>query len=76
MTKLIHQLDIRGAIAPITLLKVTQAFREIKPGETLEILGNDSDTKGDIFQVLKAFHYQVTGIEEKKKFYRIRLKKE
>jgi len=72
----VHNLDIRGAIIPITLLKVVQAFREIVPGETLEILGNDSDTQGDIFQVLKTFHYRLTVIEQNGDFYRIRLKKE
>ena len=76
MTKSIHHLDVRGAIVPITLLKVTQAFREIKPGETLEITGNDSGTRGDIFQVLKTFHYRLTVIEQTDDFYRIRLKKE
>lgn len=72
----VHYLDIRGAIVPITLLKVTRAFREIKQGEILEILGSDPDTLRDLFQVLNAFHYQLMDIKEKKTFYRIRLKKE
>ncbi len=72
----VHHLDIRGAIIPITLLKVTRAFREINPGEILEILGSDPDTRKDLFQVLNAFHYQLMDIEEKNASYRIRLKKE
>jgi len=72
----IHHLDIRDFIAPITFLKVIQAFRAMKPGEILEIQGNDSDTRKEIFQVLDTFPYQVINIEEKKRFYKIRLKKE
>jgi TusA-related sulfurtransferase len=68
-------LDIRGAIVPITLLKVTGAFREIKPGEILEIRGNDPDTRKELFQVLNAFRYQLMDVEEGKASYRIRLKK-
>ncbi|MDM8522103.1 sulfurtransferase TusA family protein [Desulfococcaceae bacterium HSG8] len=71
----VHHLDVRGAIVPITLLKVTGAFREIKPGEILEILGSDPDTRKELFQVLNAFRYQLMDIEEGKASYRIRLKK-
>ncbi|MDM8549878.1 sulfurtransferase TusA family protein [Desulfobacterales bacterium HSG2] len=71
----VHHLDIRGAIVPITLLKVTGAFREIKPGEILEILGSDPDTRKELFQVLNAFHYQLMDVKDGKTSYRIRLKK-
>ncbi|MGE0085247.1 MAG: sulfurtransferase TusA family protein [Desulfococcaceae bacterium] len=76
MQKKNHCLDIRGIIAPITFLQVNQAFREIKPGEILEITGDDSDTRQEIFQVMNMFHYQLIGIEDRKKFFRICLKKE
>jgi len=72
----VHHLDIREMIVPITLLKVTQAFRKIKPGEFLEILGSDSDTRKDLFHVLNSFHYKLIDFEKKNSFYRIRIKKE
>ncbi len=71
----VHHLDIRGTIAPITFLKVIRAFRAISPGDILEILGADPDTRKDLFQVLNAFPYQLMDIKEKKASYRIRLKK-
>jgi TusA-related sulfurtransferase len=71
----VHHLDIRGAVVPITLLKVTQAFREVNPGGILEILGTDPDTRRDIFQILNRFPYELIDIKEEKAFYRIRLKK-
>jgi TusA-related sulfurtransferase len=76
MRKNIHRLDIRGAIAPITFLKVTQAFRKIKPGEILEIQGDDSDTREELFRVLNRFQYRIAEIEDQSAFYRICLKKE
>lgn len=68
-----HILDLRNIIAPVTFLKVTQELEALKPGEILEILAKDQDTRKNIFKVLKAFHYQLMGIEEELSFYRIRL---
>ncbi len=71
-----HILDLRGIIAPVTLLKVTQTFRRINSGEILEILVKDSDTRMQIFRVLQTSHYQLMNIEEESSFCRICLRKE
>ena len=68
-----HILDLRDIIAPLTLLKVTQLLETLKAGEILEILAKDPDTRKELFKVLKAFHYQLMGIEEERSYYRIRL---
>ena len=68
-----HILDLRNIIAPLTFLKVTQEFEALKPGEILEILAKDQDTRKELFKVLKAFNYRLMGIEEERSFYRIRL---
>jgi TusA-related sulfurtransferase len=72
-----HILDLRGAITPISLLKVTQTFREMKPEEILEILGSDPDTRRDLFKVLPAFSYELIIIEEMERdaSFRVRMKK-
>jgi len=70
-----HQLDLRGMIAPITLLKVTQAFRRLNPGEALEILGSDLQTRKDLFHVLEAPRYELVSSQDDKAFYRIVLRK-
>jgi len=59
-----HILDLRGAIPPITLLKVSQVFREMKEQETLEILCRDPDTRTDLFKVLPPFSYELIVLEE------------
>ena len=68
-----HILDLRNIIAPLTFLKVTQEFEALKPGEVLEVLGKDQDTRKELFKVLKVFNYRLMGIEEEGSFYRIRL---
>ena len=51
-SKVDYHLDLRGAIPPISLLKVTQVFRQMKRNEILEIIGRDPDTRTDLFKVL------------------------
>ena len=68
-------LDLRGAIIPFALLKASQKFREIKAGETMEILVNNPDVKRDLFKILPPFSYEVTALNDEESFYRIRLKK-
>ena len=70
-----HLLDIRATILPITLLKVTQAFREMNAGETIEILVADPDTRQDLFKVLSPSLYELMEMGEEKSFFRILLKK-
>jgi TusA-related sulfurtransferase len=70
-----HQLDLRGMIAPITLLKATQAFRRLNPGEILEILGSDLQTREDLFQILPAPAYELVSSQNGEAFYRIVLRK-
>ena len=73
-----HILDFRGTITPISLLKLTQTFREMEPNEVLEILGSDLDTRSDLFKVLPDDSYDLIFldvVEEGEYFYRIQLKK-
>jgi len=68
--------DLRGAIIPLALLKVSQVFRETKAGKIMEFLVNDPDTKRDIFKILPPFSYRLTDMNDEGSFYRIRLIRE
>ncbi len=72
-----HTLDLRGVIIPFSLLKASQAFKSIKPGELLEILCSDPDIHKDLFKILPESSYELTLMEELKEecSYRIQLKK-
>jgi len=70
-------LDLRGAIPPITLLKVSQVFREMKLHEVLEILCRDPDTRADLFKVLPPSTYELIIMEdlEEGSSFRVQMKK-
>jgi len=73
-----HILDFRGSITSISLLKLTQTFREMKANEVLEILGSNPDTRSDLFKVLPDDSYDLIFldvVDEEDYFYRIQLKK-
>lgn len=72
-----HILDLRGMIVPVTLLNISQTLRKIKPGETVEIIGSDPETKRDLFKILRTFPYELLNINEndQKTVYRVSLRK-
>jgi len=73
-----HILDFRGTITTISLLKLSQTFREMKPNQVLEILGSNLDTRSDLFKVLPNDSYELIFLDvvgEEDSFYRIQLKK-
>lgn len=71
----IRVLDLQGIITPLTYLKITQAFREIKPGDTMEIIGNDPETRKNFSKILGTSSHELLGIKRKKDLYFIRLRK-
>jgi len=74
-----HLLDLKGAVSPLTLLKVIEVFGEMKVNETLEVLGSDPDTRTDLFKVLSASSYHLISEEELEgdaPCFRIRIRKE
>ena len=70
-----HILDLRGMIVPVTFLNISWSLREIKCGETVEIVGSDPETKRDLFKILRTFPYELLNIDDDKNVYRIRLRK-
>jgi len=74
----LHKLDLRGAIIPFTLLKVSQVFGSIHPGDILEVLWNDPDTPTDLFKILPDDGFEMIAMElmeERDPFYRLEIKK-
>ena len=72
-----HTLDLRGVIIPFSLLKASQVFKIIQPGELLEILCSDPDIQEDLFKILPHSAYELTLMEELEEdcSFRIQLKK-
>ena len=74
-----HLLDLKGAVSPLTLLRVIEVFREMKANETLELHGTDPDTRANLFKVLPPSSYRLISEEELEgdgSCFRIRIRKE
>jgi len=69
-----YVLDFRGAISSITLLKMSDIFKEMKTNQILELLVHDKDTMDDIFKILPKSSYIKKVINEGS-FNRISVKK-
>jgi TusA-related sulfurtransferase len=74
-SKVDHVLDLRGMIIPLTLLKITQAFRNLRNGGTMDIVGTDLDTRRDFLKVLGKSPCEVLHINDENGRYFIRLRK-
>jgi len=73
-----HKLDLRGAIIPFTLLKVSQVFRTLHPGDTLEVYLSDPDTPADLFKILPESScgmISMNVVEEEEPSYRMVIQK-
>lgn len=73
-----YHLDLRGRINPFVLLKASNAFKELKAGETIEIIGSSPEITTDLLKVLPAASCEIISsetIEDKHKGFRILLKK-
>jgi TusA-related sulfurtransferase len=72
------RLDLRETIHAFALLKGSNAFGELKPGEALEILGSGAETSAEILKVLPPSSYEILLWEKSltnASQFRIRLKK-
>lgn len=58
-------LDLRRYIPPLSLLKLTETWRHMRPNSVLEILGQDPDTWSDLFKVLPSGSYELVGVKGK-----------
>ena len=72
-----HTLDLRGIIIPFSLLKASQVFKIIKPGELLEIWCSDPGIQEDLLKILPHSACELTLMEvlEEDSSFRIQLRK-
>lgn len=59
-----QKLDIRSIIQPFSFLIISKAFREIREGETLEIMLNSPDAVTNLFKILPTSLYVILLMEE------------
>ncbi len=57
--KMRQQFKLQGTPDPFTLLKVSQAFREISCGESLELIYSGEHIPDELFKILPARTYKI-----------------
>ena len=61
-----YTLDFRNTFSSISLLKMTEIFGRMLPGETMEICGFDPDIRRDLLKVLPENSYDLVTMDEHK----------
>jgi TusA-related sulfurtransferase len=53
-------IDIRNTLIPFSLLQISNLFKQMRPGDTLRIIVNETSTAADLERILgcKAFNLQ------------------
>ena len=46
------KLDLRNGVTPFALIEVVRTFKRMKPGESLEVRGNDQELRQDLSRIL------------------------
>ncbi len=62
--KIQQQFKLHGVPDPFTLLKISQAFREISRGESLEFIETGDHFHDEFFKVLPGKEYEITVREK------------
>jgi len=70
-----EKLDVRGKICPFPLFYAKRKITEMKPGEELEIIADDSTAKETIQKWSRLHNHEILKIEDEKSYFRIILKK-
>jgi len=59
-----QKLDIRGAIQPFSFLIISNTFKELPEGETLEIMLNGPHAAAELFKILPPSSYAMLLMED------------
>ncbi len=68
-------LDCVGLYCPMPIVKTAEKFKELKPGEILEVLSDDVGIKKDMPAWCAATGHECLGMKEKGKEIRFYVKK-
>ena len=70
-----QSLDCMGLYCPIPIVKTAERLKQLKPGEVLEVVADDTGIKEDMPAWCRATGNEFLGIEEEGKEYRVYVKK-
>ena len=70
-----QSMDCMGLYCPIPIVKTAAKFKEMKPGESLEVLADDKGIKEDMPAWCEATGNEFLGIEEESDEIKVYVKK-
>jgi tRNA 2-thiouridine synthesizing protein A len=68
-------LDCVGLYCPMPIVKTSEKFRELKPGEVLEVIADDKGIKQDMPAWCRATGHEFLGMEEEGSKIKVYVKK-
>ena len=68
-------LDCVGLYCPMPIVKTAEKFKQLKPGEVLEVVADDKGIKQDMPAWCKATGHEYLGMEEEGEEIKVYVKK-
>ncbi|MBA7681775.1 Sulfur carrier protein TusA [subsurface metagenome] len=68
-------LDCMGLYCPMSIVKTAEKFKELKPGEVLEVVADDKGIKQDMPAWCQATGHEYLGTEEEGEEIKVYVKK-
>lgn len=68
-------LDCVGLYCPMPIVKTSEKFKELKPGEVLEVIADDKGIKKDMPAWCQATGHEFLGMEEEGREIKVYVKK-
>ncbi len=68
-------LDVTGEACPLPVIKTAKAMKELRPGQTLEVLATDPGVEPDMQAWAKQTGNELLGVQREGAVYRVLLRK-
>jgi len=68
-------LDVTGQACPLPVIKTAKAMKELRAGQTLEVLATDPGVEPDMLAWARQTGNELLGIEQQGAVYRVLLRK-
>jgi len=69
------ELDVRGLVCPMPVLKTKKALEELAKGERLTVIGDYKPALENIKRFAETHGYRVVSVEESRDFFKIVIEK-
>lgn len=68
-------IDVRDLISPVSLLKVENKLAEMAPGQIVEVLCTDEDTRSDLSDIIRNSNHRCITVEKIADYFKLLIEK-